>query len=411
MDTKVLCFVALAGAVAGGGYAGEAQAVVVEVARGESWVSPYWGYNTPKIVCDGKAYYTAGLWGMNPAEAEGVLYKCEEARWREGAHLPGIYQPATLVLDAQGRLVIAYTRKGRPARFLRSKTPGNIAEFDELPAPPDMSNAYYIGVAIRAETLFLAYLVDPAYTMYLTSLDLGALRWSPSVVLCEGQVQQKPKTAWTYPILAPTEKGLHFVASNSPDGGEGNTYNQVWYLFFPSAASQPTVRELVADCPVGYTAYAMDMLVDAADTVHVALLWNHRVYGEPLPPDAPPEGAYHARRDPKSGQWHRSRLAPFSYTGFFEDRDGLLALTAQRGTVVPLQWTGADQSWRELPALCDVARIPAGPSFIDVLSRYSGSDLSRGLALVSDGLLPKDLTGRSQRVVWALLPPHANSPK
>ena len=45
---------------------------VTEIARGHSWVSPYWGYNTPKIVFDGKTYYTVGLWGMKPESAEGA---------------------------------------------------------------------------------------------------------------------------------------------------------------------------------------------------------------------------------------------------------------------------------------------------------------------------------------------------
>lgn len=265
-----------------------AEGRVVEIARGHSWVSPYWGYSSPKIVSDGTAWYTAGLWGADPDSSYGVLYKCDGAAWHEGAHLSNIYQPVTLALDTQGRLLAAYTEQLQPVRIYRSQARGNIHDLERLPSPPDMKNAYYIGIAIREDVLYLAYLVTPEYSMFLATLNLASLEWTPSRLVCPGQIERKPKTAWTYPILYPAEDGLHLVASNAPDGGEGNTYNQVWYLFYPHGAHEPSIRELVAETPMGHQSYALDFAIDADGTRHTLFLWNQRKYGDPLPPDSPP---------------------------------------------------------------------------------------------------------------------------
>ena len=377
---------------------------VVEIGRGHSWVSPYWGYNTPKIVSDGTCYYTEGLWGMVPDQAEGRLYKWDGTAWHAGAHLPDIYQPATLLLDSEKRLIVIHTRKERPAVFLRAREPRTADHFEALPAPPDMVNAYYVGAAIRTNTLYFAYLMTPSYTMYLAKLDLNSLKWTPSSVVCEGQVAHKPKTAWTYSILVPTDAGLHFVASNCPDGGEGNTYNQVWYLFYPAGAMQPTVREMVAECPMGHFAYGTDIVVDASGLVHVSYLWNKRVYGEGMPPGSPAEGTYHAWRAPDAGGWRREYLGPTAITGFFVWQDGLLVIVPRNRTLVPLKWVGGEAGWKELTPLCDAKQIPAGPSFMDVISTSSGSDTHAGIALVTDGLLPGSEGESPERVLWSLLP-------
>ena len=379
----------------------EAAGRVVEIARGRSWVSPYWGYSSPKIVSDGRAYYTAGLWGPEPDSSAGVLYKYDGAAWHEGAHLPDIYQPVTMVLDRQGRLIAAHTAQSKPVRIYRSNVPGNIDELDRLPSPPDMKNAYYIGIAIREDTLYLAYLVTPEYSMFLSSLNLTSLEWAPSRLVCPGQAEHKPKTAWTYPILFPTKEGLHFVASNAPDGGEGNTYNQVWYLFYPNGAQEPAVREMVADTPMGHMSYATDLAVDASGTSHILFLWNQRKYGEPLPPDSPPPGLYHAWRDGTSGVWQQARLLPSGYAGFFQSDRDLIAAAASNTAFL---WQGPREGWKTAGPLCETSQMPGAPGFWDVISPASGSDLSKGLAIVTDSLMPAEDGQPQERVLWAILP-------
>ena len=37
---------------------------------GTSRVSSYWGYNAPKLVYDGKTFYSPGYWGENPSASQ-----------------------------------------------------------------------------------------------------------------------------------------------------------------------------------------------------------------------------------------------------------------------------------------------------------------------------------------------------
>ena len=324
--------------------------------------------------------------------------------WRRGASLPGIYQPATLLLDQQGRLIVVHTRQLKPVRFLRGKRSGDINSFDELPPPSDMTNAYYIGAAIRGDTLFLVYLTDPDYSVHLAHLDLTTPSWTPSILVERGQTESKPKTAWTYPILYPTDAGLHVVASNCPDGGDGNTYNEVWHVFYPHGSPGESTRELVADCPMGHLAYALDMAVDEAGCVHVLYLWNRRVYGDPLPSGSLENGTYHSWRDPDSGAWTRNRFSDFAYAGLFESGDGLVACKAAQGGIAQARWDAATNTWSDAGMLCNADTVPAGPGFMDVLSRASGSETGGGVAVVADGLMPEGDEGSRERIVWSVLP-------
>ncbi|MCC6490898.1 MAG: hypothetical protein IT364_25650 [Candidatus Hydrogenedentes bacterium] len=381
----------------------EAQAVS-EIARGHSWVSPYWGYCAPKIVFDGETYYTTGLWGATPETSEGVVYRLADGAWQEGVRLPNIYQPATLLLDSEQRLIAVYTRQEAPAVFLRAKARGDALEMEELPAPPDMVNAYYPGAAIANDILSVAYISIPSYSMYLAQLDLKTKSWTPSLLMSAGQIETKPKTAWTYPVLIPAENGLHVVASNCPDGGEGNSYNQVWYLLYPSGATEAARRELVAESPVGTNAYAMDMAVDANGGIHVVHMWNDVKYGDPLPPESAPAGTYDSYRGPSTGIWTHERLGPITLAGFHQSGEDLSLIMEAGGTFSLSRWSPDKRTWEAQENLIETAQVPAGPSFVDVLRASSGSAVRPEPVLVTDGLLPA-VEGQPQtRMLWAVLP-------
>jgi hypothetical protein len=238
--------------------------------------------------------------------------------------------------------------------------------------------------------------------MYLAQLDLVSLTWTPSSVMREGQVDHKPKTAWTYPILWPTDKGLHVVASNCPDGGDGNTYNEVCYQFYPKGASKPAIDEKDAISPIGKFAYAMDAVVDDTGAVHTVFMWNIPKYGDPAPADAAAPGIYHGYRDPATGKWSHTKLADGGLAGFYLENGKLQLILEKNGTFVPELWNAPDKSWKEFPALCDVSSVPA-PTFMDVINVSSGSTPA-GLVIVTDGLLPAVKDKAQERVVWAVMP-------
>ena len=113
------------------------------IAKTTTWVSPLWGYNTPKLVYDGKTWYAAGMRGATPSEGEALInVRNADGSWRMLTAFPGAYQPPTLGIEDSGKLVVVHTRANAPVHLLRSISPENNGEFDTLPVPPGMKNAY-----------------------------------------------------------------------------------------------------------------------------------------------------------------------------------------------------------------------------------------------------------------------------
>lgn len=375
---------------------------ITEIDRGHSWVSPYWGYSAPKIVFDGANYFTTGLWGNSPETAHGVVYKFDGQRWHQGALLPEIYQPAIVLLDKSKRLIVIYNTSNGPIKLLRAAQPGQIDAFDPLPAP-DMTNAFYVGAAIRDDFVYIAYVTTPAYLMFLTRFNIGSAKWSSPMLISEGQPNTTPKTAWTYPILVPDENGLHLCASNCPDGGEGNTYNMIWYLFVQNGASAPERRELVAESPVGSNAYATDMTVMPDGTVHIAHMWNGHKYGPPIPSDSPKEGLYVHSREPATGAWKYSRLADISIAGFWNNGTQLQIISEDGGILTTRSWD-AGGVWGQPSVFVQPTSALTAPSFLDVISTASGSIMPASIAMVTDGFRLEAGKTSDERILWAVLP-------
>jgi hypothetical protein len=352
----------------------EAGIQVEAIMKSESWVSPYWGYSTPKITTDGTSWFTVGMRGNKTDDCAGLVCQRDVSGvWCEIAVLSGIYQPPTVCLDSVKRLIVVYARAEKPVRILRAISAAQPEKMDELPSPPDMKNAYYIGITCWRDTLYLAYITSPDYGMWLATLDLTTLKWTPSVILQAGQTASKPKTAWVYPILMGSEKGLHLVASNAPDGGEGNTYNEIWYLHFPVGMSEPDIREPVQSVPTGHVAYAMDMQVDAAGRVHILHQGNRRIYGPPLKDDAEASGIFHSWRNPDSGLWRTSRVGPEGIGSLFMASKKMEAFLAGNGVIGRYEWDESSGKWTLLEKDWLQGKVAGNPGFMDVVSAASGA--------------------------------------
>ncbi len=381
---------------------GTVYAVPLEIARGAAWVSAYWGYNAPKLVYDGSAYYTAGLWGGVDAP-RAVLYRVADGKVTPGWNFHDLYQPPVLALDAEKRLLVVYTRQGLPVRMLRASSPGQAEAFDELPPPPDMQHAYYIGLAVQETRLYLAYL-DATNSMRLARLNMARMTWSPSVLLREGQVAREPKTAWTYPILAPMDAGVQVVASNCPDGGTGNTYNEVWHAYVPDEATGPVTPQKIAESPMGHNTFALDMMVDSEKTIHVLYHWNSRVYGEALPAGRAAPGLYHAWRKESEQGWHSTRLGEPLYAGLCVCQNQVWVLINEGTAIAAMPWQAQHASWGDRQVLLNQEELPVFPGFIDPLSASGNSTPAPGFAWVADGLLPGGTGPLRQYLLWGVFP-------
>lgn len=361
-----------------------ATGVTVEpIAESDSWVSPYWGYSTPKIVFDGNSWFAVGMRGNAPDQSAGfVCQRDTNGNWKEIAALPDIYQPPTICLDSERRLIVAHTRSGKPVRILRASHASQPNSLGDLPTPTSMENAYYIGITCFRDTLYLAYITSPDYGMYLTALDLASLQWRTAVQLQKGQLETKPKTAWVYPILAGNDKGLHVVASNSPDGGEENTYNEIWYLLLQPDTLAPVIREKVQSSPMGHVTYAMDMQVDPAGDVHILYQGNRRLYGPPKDPEAQPSGVFHAWRKTATACWSQSRVGPEGMAALSIRGKDVEVFLSGNGAIGRYQWENGSTRWSLRENSWAQGTLPGAPGFMDMVSPNSGSVSGRTAAVV-----------------------------
>jgi hypothetical protein len=380
-----------------------APAAPQEIARTETWVSPLWGYNTPKIAYDGQEWFAAGMRSADTKSGEALVYRNGGGGWKELAALPGPYQPPTVGVDGTGRLLVAYTRLNAPVRLMRSTTRANGGAFDALPAPPGMENAYYIGMGVKGALLWLAWIDAPDNTTRIARLDAEKGLWTTPTVLMAGQTKEKPKTAWVYPILYPArDGGLHFAASNAPDGGEGNTYNEVWYLHFPKGVLEPDIRERVAGTVMGTVCFCTDLAEDEQGQPHLAFMHNMHVYGGPLPAGAGMPGLWHARRGNDARGWILAPLGEPGIAGFTTAGGKLCAFLAGNGAVLRRTWRETEKDWSAPEPMVAIGRAPSGPGFLDTLSASSGGPDAPGPAFISDGPIKEN--GKTLCATWAILP-------
>ena len=129
-------------------------------------------------------------------------------------------------------------------------------------------------------------------------------------------------------------------------------------------------------------------------------MWNHRVYGDPLPQTSPPVGTYHAVRSP-AGAWSKAQLSPLGIAGFHQYKDSLQVISQVYGKLHTQTWDYKAGVWSEAVPLIGDEVAPVSAGFIDVLNSSSGSVISEFPVLVTDGLLPAVPETAQQRLLWS----------
>jgi hypothetical protein len=196
----------------------EAPAVTYELSliqpEQKAWVSGYWGYNAPKLVCDGTNYYSVTLAGLEEANSRGLVYKRVEGKWVKGYECPLNYQPPMLLLDSQKRLILIHSVMNARPVILRAKAPGDCNNFAPLEVSSEINMAGYIGAAIHNDLLILGYLGKRGYDFCVITCDLKTGKWSPQVLLAPQQREKVPYTTWLYPCIWPDKDGSHLLVAN-----------------------------------------------------------------------------------------------------------------------------------------------------------------------------------------------------
>ncbi len=220
---------------------------LTRVDSGKASVSPFWGYNAPKLVFDGDHFYTLGRWGPRQDAARGVVYRSSADGWEvffewEGLH----HQPGMVLLDAQRRLVLVHARRDAGPRILRQHRRGDPHGFAEIALPEGLDRAGYIGSAMDGDRLVLGYIGRPgAYSFQTAWVDLDTGLWSGPFVLAPAQRSSEPWTTWLYPLIVPDGDGFHLVVSNN--AYRSPYYNRINYLYVPYGDPASAVAEVVAE--------------------------------------------------------------------------------------------------------------------------------------------------------------------
>ncbi|MCE2438374.1 MAG: hypothetical protein J4F39_02995 [Candidatus Latescibacteria bacterium] len=220
---------------------------LTRIDSGEASVSPYWGYNAPKLVYDGEHFFTVGRWGPHPDVARGVVYRSRADGWEvffewEGLH----HQPGMVLLDARRRLVLIHARRDAGPRILHQRRRGDPDGFSAIALPDGLDRAGYIGAAMDGGRLILGYIGRPGtYSFQTAWVDLESGSWSGPFVLAPEQRSQEPWTTWLYPLIVPDGGGFHLVVSNN--AYRSPYYNQIVYLYISFEDPASAVAEVVAE--------------------------------------------------------------------------------------------------------------------------------------------------------------------
>ena len=241
------CFVLLTGVLP---LTAEENMIDFELSRidaGEASVSPYWGYNAPKVVFDGEHFYTVGRWGPHQDAARGVVYRSGTDGWETFRRWEGIHhQPGMLLLDTRQRLVLVHARLGAGPRVLYQRKRGAPRGFAEIALPDGLDRAGYIGAAMDGDRLILGYIGEPGhYSFNVAWVDLDTAKWSGPFLLAREQRSEEPWTTWLYPLIVPNGDGFHLVVSNNAD--PSSFYNRINYLYVRYDDPASAVTELVAE--------------------------------------------------------------------------------------------------------------------------------------------------------------------
>lgn len=240
-------FVLLAGVLPLAAQEAEVDFELTRIDSGIASVSPYWGYNAPKLVFDGDHFYTLGRWGPRQDAARGTVYRSTEDGWETFFEWEGLHhQPGMVLLDSRRRLVLIHARRDTGPRILHQRRRGDPRGFARIALPVGLDRAGYIGAAMDGDRLVLGYIGRPgSYSFQVAWVDLESGSWAGPFVLAREQRSIEPWTTWLYPLIVPDGEGFHLVVSNN--AYRSSYYNRINYLYVPYGDPASAVSEVIAD--------------------------------------------------------------------------------------------------------------------------------------------------------------------
>ncbi|MCC6442209.1 MAG: hypothetical protein IT210_02000 [Armatimonadetes bacterium] len=352
--------------------------------EGTTWTASTWGYNSPKLLYDGKRLFAVSLAGGGPDHDAARLYWRDAEGWHPGAAITPIYQPATILLDSEGHINLFCTDRGKRGYHWRSVRAGDVSEFRETTlTEPERFGYGYLGTG-RGKKMIALTGLDQDYRMWLAYKRSPGSPWSRPYLLAPSQRRVAPWQCPLYPVVMPEGNKIHVIYSNCPDGSVHNTYNKVEYALFDTGTKRVIRRDIVAEGPVGEMTYGLDALLDGDGSLYVLYMSGVYAYGEKREDGDRRKGLYCAALR-SGGRWESRRITGSSGTGqLYSAPDGRLYVYESTASDT-LRYISADhgQSWRaDGPAWSGIGY------FLYILKPNSGSAGGGRLLAVQSVPLP-----------------------
>lgn len=362
---------------------------IEQIEKVESWTSPFWGYNTPKIVRNDKGeLWTVSFMGKYGEEKAQIIKRDISGVWHKGKLFDRLYQPSMLFLDPEGRLNYIQNSQHEPMSHYRSANDENLNDFALVARGNGVEDGrgWYTGVGIHDSTMYLSY-VTLTYDLFLTWKHVSDTSWHTAILLEPGLVDTTSGNhAWLYPRFIFNEGKGYITVSSCVDGSKYNTYDEVHLVTFSLANPAEFTKEIAFDGTVGYTSYSFDAIVTSNDKVVCGFNAGKYKYGEKKP-DALAEGIYVAVKDKNGSVWNRYTVDEHSGSiSLYEGADRLLYALIIRGSwdvetqVMLKQSADNGKTWtiRENNVLKDRPDIK-NAFFGQILHAQSGSSASNGI--------------------------------
>ncbi len=352
---------------------------------GEASVSPYWGYNAPKLVFDGDHFYTVGRWGPHQDAARGVVYRSGSDGWEVFLEWEGLHhQPGMVLLDSQRRLVLIHARREAGPLILHQRQRGDPRGFARIALPDGLDRAGYIGAAVDGDRLVLGYIGAPGqYSFNVAWVDLDTGTWSGPFLLAREQRSKKPWTTWLYPLIVPDGDGFHLVVSNN--AYRSPYYNRINYLNVLYRHPSSAVAEVVSEVSpwTGNLAFAQAIWRSHGGALFVTV--THQ-----------PEGGKNQllvyRRDPNTGHWEAVTAGSAGIAAVFQNmgHPGQMWMSSTSGPALRL-YRGEDEGrrWSAVSLGCFEGYGLRNTFFLYGITLASGSLLpDEPCAVFSSGINP-----------------------
>ena len=279
---------------------------VETIASTQSWVSPAWGYNAPKIVRNRKGeIWALNFTGRYPESNVQLFKRSASGGWAGGKIFPGNYQPAMIFLDHEGRLNLIQNSETQPVRQFRSTDDQNLNNFKLVASGNGLEDGrgWYVGVGVRGPTVYMSY-ITLSYDLYLTWKGVNDPVWHKPVILNRGEVNKVTgNKSWLYPRFYFHRDRGYIAVSGTVDGTTHNTYNTIHLISFPLRNPDRFKTEAVYEGPGGYYTYCFDMIVTPDGSIMCAFTTGKHKYGPELA-SALPVGLYVAVKRPTEQKWN-----------------------------------------------------------------------------------------------------------